>query len=331
MGKGLKLTPIEIGKINALSENGFSNRCIARQLGRSHGVINNYKKNPENYASYENTGKKTKLTNRDRRRIIQSAEHGDQSSSQIVKSMALPVTSRRVRQLLKDNPHLQWRKRQSTPNLKNHHKKARLEFAKKYMTWNEQWKNVIFTDEKKWTLDGPDGWNYCWQDNRKEKKKSMRRNFGGGSLMIWSGICFNGKAQIYFIGTKTKSKNYCNMLESFLEQDIPRLFSCGWIFQHDNASVHKSKETNEWLSRKKIVVLDWPALSPDLNPIENAWSIIARKVYEKGKQYQTVEDLKKAIQKCWVESTEIDTEKLVMSMPNRIFECICEKGGKTKY
>jgi len=42
---------------------------------------------------------------------------------------------------------------------------------------------VLFSDEKKFSLDGPDGLNHYWHDLRKEPLTFSRRNFGGGSVM----------------------------------------------------------------------------------------------------------------------------------------------------
>ncbi len=53
--------------------------------------------------------------------------------------------------------------------------------------------------------------------------------------------------------------------------------------------------------RNNIRLLDWSALSPDLNPMENTWSILSRKIYENGKQYTSVNDLKTAIFNSWYE------------------------------
>ena len=67
------------------------------------------------------------------------------------------------------------------------------------------------------------------------------------------------------------------------------------IFQQDNAPCHRSKSTIDWLFEHEIEVLPWPALSPDLNPIEKLWGILTRKVYAGGRQFSTVDDLKRQI------------------------------------
>ena len=61
--------------------------------------------------------------------------------------------------------------------------------------------------------------------------------------------------------------------------------------------------------------MDWPALSPDLNPIENLWGIVARQVYGQGKQYNSKVSLTGAIMKSW---SEIDDQTVKKS--NRVDE-----------
>ena len=78
-------------------------------------------------------------------------------------------------------------------------------------------------------------------------------------------------------------------------------------------------------------MLEWPACSPDQNPIENVWGILVRRVYAENKQYETVGELKNEILKIWSEIGGDIRKNLIESMPKRIFELIEKHGGPTHY
>ena len=103
-----------------------------------------------------------------------------------------------------------------------------------------------------------------------------------------------------------------------------------WIFQQDNAAIHVSKKCKEWFSSKNVNLLSHPARSPDLNPIENLWSTLSRKVYKDG-QFDSVEELKKTIIKCWNLIEDEECQKLITLMKNRICQVLINKGGSTTY
>jgi transposase len=63
-----------------------------------------------------------------------------------------------------------------------------------------------------------------------------------------------------------------------------------------------------------IKVLDWPACSPDLNPMENLWAIVSRRVYANNKRYEAVKALKAAILLEWNGIEDSILKKLIKSM-----------------
>uniref|UniRef100_A0A8R1EFC6 Uncharacterized protein n=1 Tax=Caenorhabditis japonica TaxID=281687 RepID=A0A8R1EFC6_CAEJA len=67
--------------------------------------------------------------------------------------------------------------------LSDRHKEKRMDFV--MVNLATKWENILFSDEKKWNLDGPDGNRSYWRDLRKDPQLFSKRNFGGGSLMVW--------------------------------------------------------------------------------------------------------------------------------------------------
>lgn len=94
--------------------------------------------------------------------------------------------------------------------------------------------------------------------------------------MFWGGFCFKGKLKLVKTSNRLNSFEYTQILEESLITSGPDVTVNGhirYIFQQDNASIHTSRETEEYLSKiKNAEILDSPSISPDLNPIENLWS-----------------------------------------------------------
>ena len=65
---------------------------------------------------------------------------------------------------------------------------------------------------------------------------------------------------------------YVGILERHMLPSRRRLFpGTPCLFQQDNASPPSAQVTTAWLRRHRVCVLDWPAGSPDLSPIENGY------------------------------------------------------------
>lgn len=331
MPRGKVLTETERVKAATMKNLGCSMRAIAKEIGRSLNVIRNFFKLGEKYAARKHPKGNKKVGNRLITQIKDEATKNKLSPAEIVSKLNLPIKKRRVQQILQADINLKYKKPAKAPHLTQCHKTARLDFARKHMKWEDEWKTVIFSDEKKFNLDGPDGFSCYWHDLRKDNPPRMSRNFGGGSLMIWGAFSYHGKLRLGIVPTKMNSDIYTDLLEVILVPYLDEKNNIDFIFQQDNAAVHASRFTKSYLDSKNIKIMEWPSRSPDINPIENLWGILSRRVYANGRQFSSVAELKKKILECWGEIDDNVLKTLINSMPNRIFQIIRNNGAKTKY
>ncbi len=102
-----------------------------------------------------------------------------------------------------------------------------------------------------------------------------------------------------------------------------------FIFQQDLAPAHTAKGTKSWFNDHGVTVLDWPANSPDLNPIENLWGIVKRKM--RDTRPNNADELKATVKETWASIPPQQCHKLITSMPRQIEAVIKAKGAPTKY
>ena len=308
------------------SEN-LSNRQIAKKIKRSLNVVNNYVKLGDNYGLKTHHGRKSKIIGTLKKRVINLATQKLMSANEIKQELALPQSKRTIQRVLSNCPSLVYKKFKTKPHLTSAQRSSRCAFATRSVETRVDWSKIVWSDEKKFNLDGPDGIKCYWHDLRTNQKSFSKRQFGGGSLMIWGAFVNDSLFDLHVMEGNYNSDRYCEMLSEclvpFMEPD--------WTFMQDGASIHRSKHTLEWLKQRDVPILEWPANSPDLNPIENLWGILARAVYANGRQFKTKEELKEEILKQWDQIEGTTLLNLINSMPDRIIEVIRGNGKNTKY
>lgn len=331
MPRGCALSESEQIKIKILFESGSNIKTISERIKRHRNTITNFLKNPNNYGSIKRSGRKPTIDDRSKREIRRLAATKNMSAGQIKNQLGLEITKRRVQQILSTSEYLQYRKRLAKPKLLEKHKVARMEFAEEHKFWDDEWQSVIFSDEKKFNLDGPDGCQMSWQDLRLPRQTRCDRNFQGGSLMLWAAFGYRGKSNICFISNKMNAERYVELLDSELIEFAGENYGDSWVFQQDNAPIHNARHTKHFFEERNIPVLKWPAVSPDLNPIENLWGILSNAVYNNGRQFDNLKSLKTVIQEEWAKIDDDILRRLIDSMPRRITSVQINRGGHTKY
>jgi hypothetical protein len=223
------------------------------------------------------------------------------------------------------------------PLLRRRHIRQRYEFAQKYQHWTEEdWSCVIFSDETKVNRLGSDGRVWVWKKAGAPLTKqhvNLTVKFGGGSLMIWGCMTAQGVGYMCKIEGMMNGELYRDILDDHLFKTINwyDLDKDDFIFQQDNDPKHKSKIVSAWFKDHHVELLDWPAQSPDLNPIEHLWSHLKRRLNAYPTQPKSIKELWERAEEEWEKIPKEVCLDLINSMPRRVAAVLKAKGGYTKY
>jgi hypothetical protein len=208
-------------------------------------------------------------------------------------------------------------------------------FCKKHRAWTEtDWENVMFSGESTFRLVNPRSMKVRRPStmSRYKQKFVVTNVKHSPSVMVWG--CFSGKkgrGSLFFLPPKTtmNSQMYMSVLR---EKLFPWMEMHGVTrFLQDGAPCHTSKLSMALLRQQNFSVMDWPGNSPDLNPIENIWSIMKGKL-KRDHAITSLPKLERAIKMMWVKDLPVSLfKKLAHSMPRRIQLCLENKGQMTKY
>ncbi len=208
-----------------------------------------------------------------------------------------------------------------------------LTWAKEKKNWTvAQWSKVLISDESKFCISfgnqGPRVWRKGGEAHSPSCLKSSVKF--PQSVMIWGAMSSAGVGSLCFLKTNVTTPAYQEILEHFMLPSADQLFKeADFIFQQDLAPAHSTKSTKSWLNDHGVGVLDWPAISPDLNPRENLWGIVKRKM--RNKRPKNADELKATVKETWASIPPQQCHKLITSMPRRIEAVIKTKGAPTKY
>ncbi len=174
------------------------------------------------------------------------------------------------------------------------------------------WSKVLFSDESKFCISfgnqGPRVWRKSGEAQNPCCLKSSVKF--PQSVMIWAAMSSAGVGPLCFLKSTVNAAIYQEILEHFMLPSADKLYGdADFIYQQDLAPAHTAKGTKSWFNDHGVIVLDWPANSPDLNPIENLWGIVKRKMSDT--RPNNADDLKATVKETWASIPPQQCHKLI--------------------
>ena len=159
------------------------------------------------------------------------------------------VSGQTIRNRLRHNRRkIRARRPYRGPILLRRHRDARLQWSRRHLRWRRvDWNNVLFSDEARFNLSHADGRIRVYRRTGERYADCcviQRDRFGGGSVMVWGGICGGRKNRLLVLDGNLNAQRYIN--EVLVPEVIPFLLQNGpnLIFQQDNARPHVARLSN---------------------------------------------------------------------------------------
>lgn len=327
-------TAFHKGQASILFDLGLSVREISDRLNLPHSTLQWWKKECFRLSRREGSGRPRKTSSRSDRVIVRLAKVDPTLSlTEMAAVVYCSVSKWTVRRRLLE-AGVRSRRRPHVNELTERNKAERLKWAMSHCHWRLQWSRVVWTDEAVVQLRGNDRRLRLWvkPDAKTPRHLTLPKSQGGGSLLIWAGIWSDGRTELHIMRGTMNSERYVEVLRQYI---TPLTASIGdtssWFLMDDNATCHRSRIVTDYKSQTGIRSLSWPARSPDLNPIENVWSLLKRNVRRSLQPGDGLPQLEELLKTEWAKLNQSTISHLIESLPSRVGKVISRRGEMSGY
>lgn len=338
-----RLNDEQRGMAIALLQNGITQVEVARRLTVNQSVISRLWKRfieTRSTAFRHGGGRRRSTTVVQDRYIVNCFKRNPfLTARELLNQVRVPldvvVSDQTIRNRLHDSG-MRARRPALHPPLDREHRRSRLTWAQEHIDWTiQQWSHCLFTDESRFKLFHNDGRLKVWRSREQRYKANcMVRKvpFGGGSVNVWGGISLYRRTELVSFQNRTvTSQRYVDDILQPVVVPFAQQIGNDFILMDDNAPPHRARVVQNFLEDHGIQRMNWPARSPDLNPIEHIWDQLDRRVRNRVVAPHTLEQLEEAIIEEWNRIPQENIEALVSSMNRRCLAVISSRGGPTRY
>ncbi|GFW60683.1 transposable element Tcb1 transposase [Trichonephila clavipes] len=165
------------------------------------------------------------------------------------------------------------------------HCRLRLTWSREQALWTpQQWSCVMFSDESRFSLQSDSRRTVIWRApaTRYHQENTIKRHrYDGAGWLVWGGIIPGSRTDLHVQSVTMTGRIYRDVI---LEQNVClfRGAMCAeFPFMDANARPHRANIVDECLQSEDITRMDWPAYSPDFNPIEHVWDMFGRQIADR--------------------------------------------------
>jgi transposase len=318
-----------------LHKDGQKRATIASKITCNIKTVNHWISHYKQNGSVEDkrrSGRKRKTDENTDVNIIASAVEKKFTTPKMIKrEQQLAVCTRTIRRRLNEAGLYGHVARKEYPFTDDHIRK-RLSFANGYKGWTmDQWDTVLFSDETHIEL-GPHGqvWVQRPLGAAFEPQYMTTKDAHPARISIWGCFSGHGLGEIEIFTDILDARKMKAILDAHLLPSANCFFCAGaWWFLQDNDPKHRSRLVQRWLFTHGVQCIDFPPYSPDLNPIENLWNDLKRRIEKLNAR--DIAELRAHVNEEWAATDTNLLSCLSHSMPGRCKAVIANRGHKTTY
>ncbi|GFV59666.1 transposable element Tc3 transposase [Trichonephila clavipes] len=224
-------------------------------------------------------------------------------------------------------------RRQTAGEIARHTTQATGRPISRFTVRDNEWGRVLFTDESRFSLSSDSHRILIWRERGSRNHPSnIIERYGGCGVLVWGGIMLGSRTDLHiFDAGSVNGTRYCNEILLPYVRLFRGAMGLQFLFMDDNAPCHRTVAAEQLLESEDIERMDWPARSPDLNPIEHVWDFLGRRLAARTLPPVTTRELRLALQDEWAAMPQQLIDTLILSMGKRCETCLAVRGDHIPY
>ncbi|GFW01672.1 transposable element Tc1 transposase [Trichonephila clavipes] len=181
------------------------------------------------------------------------------------------------------------------------HRKRRSLWCREHCNWRDnEWGRVLFIDESRFSLSSDSHRILIWRERGSRNHPSNiieRDRYGFRGVLVWGGIMLGSRSDLHiFDAGSVNGTRYCNEILLPYVRLFRDAMGLQFLFMDNNVPCHRTVAAEQLLESEDIERMDWPARSPDLNPVEHVWEFLGRRLAARTLPPLTIRELRLVLQ-----------------------------------